>query len=417
MSRVPARAGSPRPISSLTGIRFCAALWVVLSHYVSYTSWPGFLATVAVNGPAGVSVFFVLSGFVLTYNYGSWFEGSIERLPQFLQARFARIYPAYLAVLLLCVPITIWCGNPLEDLHLTNAKDVVVSLASNVLMVQSLLPFKLFHYLDTPLWSVSAEMACYLAFPLFIWVILARAHSRAALWSVLVLCYLGGLVSFGLSALWTSAEYGRTPEFGFKVIYVVRFSPLTQIWQFLLGCCVARLYSRTGGFFSRKTTGSCCSDGAVSGALIALVLVLAVTAWRFGKNPVAQELGWSFLLTPSLTLLIFALAEGGGLFGAILGHRALVRLGEASYGLYILHVPLLVLFLHTLGNGRSLSAAWAAGAIGLTVCVSLGCYRYLEVPARHLLRPKPPSVGTALITVKTEARGTSKRAEPARVSA
>ena len=410
MSRVPARAGSPRPIPSLTGIRFCAALWVVLSHYVSYTSWSGLFATVAVNGPAGVSLFLLLSGFVLTYNYGSWFEESIERLPQFIQARFARIYPAYLAVLLLCVPVTSWFGNPLEDLHLTNAKDVVVSLASNVLMVQSLLPFKLFHYLDTPLWSVSAEMACYLAFPLFVWAVLARTQSRSALWSALVLCYLAGLVSFSLGALWTTAQYGRTTEFGFKVIYVVRFSPLTQIWQFLLGCCVARLYSRTGGFFSRRTKGWCSSDGAASAALVAVVLVLVLSSWCFGRNPVAQELRWSFLLTPWLALLLLALAQGGGLFDAILGNRALVWLGEASYGLYILHVPLLVLFLHAFGNGRSLSAGWAAGGIGLTIGVSIGCYRYLEVPARHLLRPMPAANATARIAVEAEAQGTPKHA-------
>src|SRR5262245_61182927 len=96
-TRTPtAAAGTMRlpRIDALTSIRFFAALWVVLFHYRDVVTWPSPVLAVAQHGSLGVSLFFVLSGFILTYTYQAAFRpGTVLRgYPGFLWARFSRIY-------------------------------------------------------------------------------------------------------------------------------------------------------------------------------------------------------------------------------------------------------------------------------------------------------------------------------------
>src|SRR5579863_1305776 len=88
-----------RPIRALTGLRFFAALHVVFYHYaVGLLPYP--LSSVAKNGYVAVGLFFVLSGFVLAYNYA---DRPMD-IRTFWTARFARIYPAYLLAFVLIAP-------------------------------------------------------------------------------------------------------------------------------------------------------------------------------------------------------------------------------------------------------------------------------------------------------------------------
>src|SRR5580698_8802877 len=88
-------------IRSLTGARFVAALLVVCFHFVPLA--PGWVNSILRNGYLGVPFFFVLSGFILTYNYASDPQQRIVAR-SFWMARFARIYPIYLVALVLSLP-------------------------------------------------------------------------------------------------------------------------------------------------------------------------------------------------------------------------------------------------------------------------------------------------------------------------
>lgn len=90
-------------IKSLTGIRFFAAIFVIFFHYLDTKQYAGLYITELTRyGYVGVSLFFVLSGFVLAYNYPN-FTSAAER-NRFWWARFARIYPLYLVALLASLP-------------------------------------------------------------------------------------------------------------------------------------------------------------------------------------------------------------------------------------------------------------------------------------------------------------------------
>src|SRR6266704_7186839 len=96
-------------LSGLTGIRFYAALPVYLAHV---TVIPG-METLSGErlffnvGIGSVSLFFVLSGFILTYNYADMFRDGVSgaSYKRFVWDRLTKIYPVHFLTLLLVLPI------------------------------------------------------------------------------------------------------------------------------------------------------------------------------------------------------------------------------------------------------------------------------------------------------------------------
>src|ERR1019366_5787858 len=157
-------------LPALTGIRFFAASLVFAGHV---TKMPGMgwleqhvlfhLAT------CGVAVFFVLSGFILTYNYAHSFRGGIHagNYGRFIWDRLSKIYPLYLFTLLLCIPIQM-IGQHRDWNWL--ALGLQVTLLQCILPIQQL---RLTNYFNVPGWSISCEMFFYLLAPVLIWRCLA----------------------------------------------------------------------------------------------------------------------------------------------------------------------------------------------------------------------------------------------------
>src|ERR1700712_169365 len=87
-----------RELRSLTGLRGVAAVLVVLDHYWQGVAPTNPAKTLLAHGYLAVDLFFVLSGFVMTFNYASLFqEGySFAAFRLFLSRRIARVYPLYL---------------------------------------------------------------------------------------------------------------------------------------------------------------------------------------------------------------------------------------------------------------------------------------------------------------------------------
>src|SRR5436309_1728966 len=92
-------AGKPTSIPALTSLRFAAAFAVMLLHYFYQTSLTNpVLKHFLEHFNAGVSFFFVLSGFILVYTYYDRFTTNLSFIGSFAKTRFARIYPVYFVV-------------------------------------------------------------------------------------------------------------------------------------------------------------------------------------------------------------------------------------------------------------------------------------------------------------------------------
>src|SRR5258706_4315194 len=94
-------------LKPLTSLRFFAAFVVVLCHvrYTHIHQLPVWAWNFSANGFVGVNLFFVLSGFVIAYNYGEKFLEKTTTFGKFMLARFARIWPAFITALILAFPI------------------------------------------------------------------------------------------------------------------------------------------------------------------------------------------------------------------------------------------------------------------------------------------------------------------------
>ena len=166
-------------IKALTGLRIVAAVWVVLFHFRPMLSdiSPDLrenLSPVLNCGAEGVDLFFILSGFVLAWNYldrmgRSW---STRETLHFLWLRLARVYPVYLVTLhlaALLVILSLHVGHvPLPEVSSLTA----ISYVRQILLVQLWFePFFDGTSWDGPAWSISAEWLAYLLFGALVLVI------------------------------------------------------------------------------------------------------------------------------------------------------------------------------------------------------------------------------------------------------
>jgi peptidoglycan/LPS O-acetylase OafA/YrhL len=167
-------------LPALTSLRFIAALAVVVLHYRDLLGpLPGWLMHAIVGGQFGVTFFFVLSGFILTYRYRDWFAGGVAATDyrRFQRFRLARIYPVYVLGLLLDTPWHLleraWAGQLAAD-GPTFAASWLVNLAGLQAWVPAV-PYAMFW--NTPAWSVAAEFFFYATFP---WVCCTLARRCAS---------------------------------------------------------------------------------------------------------------------------------------------------------------------------------------------------------------------------------------------
>jgi peptidoglycan/LPS O-acetylase OafA/YrhL len=293
---------SKQQLSPLTGLRFLAAMHVVFFHArQNFTDWPAIYQNVIATGNIAVSLFFILSGFVLAYNYIQLGDGSNTGKREFWTARFARIYPLYFLGLLLFTP-AVALGKAL-----IRPGQVIATLISTLLLFQA---WNGLYYWNQPGWSLSDEGFFYLLFPLLAVPVsrLTKRHLVGAMFFFWILDLLWPLLySFGVI---------HSRDF-------VLYNPLVRLPEFCLGMCLGTLYIRT----QRRIPGMTLAASAL------LILLLSLSP---SLPSVALHNG---LLAPVFAFLIWGLATERGVLGTCLGTPLMVLLGEASYGIYILQSP------------------------------------------------------------------------------
>ncbi len=361
--------GRKAALPALTGIRFVAALGVVCFHYFPAAlraSVPGWAAELIGNGSSGVTLFFILSGFVIGYNY-------LDREPdqkEFWIARFSRIYPPYLLAFLVLAPWYLTHRFATEPAAGAAAKAIEAAVIC-LTMLQAWSAQTMFLW-NGPAWSLSVEAFFYAMFPLLARA-MRRVRSRAAigLWVA---------ASFGLSLLPAAAPYLAG---GHRLDTVLLYDhPLMCLPLFVLGIALSRVFLPARGV----RLASWMVNGAVA------LLALAMGSKICEGSPVLERA----LVVGSMAALILGLACGDGWIAKALSTRAMTALGDASYTLYIVQVPVACGIKALLGGRGDLLAirnmdlfqspadfcVYLAGVVG----VSLLVMRYLEKPARATLR-------------------------------
>ena len=327
----------PRHIPSLTMWRGAAALGIVSYHGI--VAFAGPLAERADVLKTGVTFFFVLSGFVLTY---SWRDQ--PAIVQW-QHRAARILPAYLLAWLLTL-----AGR--SFVHWVPSQE---ELLATLLLVQAWVPSPKLAMAVNPVgWSLSCELLCYLALPLIVPSLRRMTITRLQVLSAAVAGWaiLGCLASQRLPIEWWV---------GYRAS------------EFTAGVLTAEWFRRGRRLRSSDRRLALC-------ALLALGVAVLMSA-----STTVLDL----MALPVVTWLVLHSAERVThdqttpiSVGAT--RSAALAIGRWSYALYLTHWVVLILLSRYL-----VGAAWIIPAALVCLVLAAGVHRWVERPAERLLRDVP----------------------------
>ena len=382
---------------ALTSLRFVAAFAVLLLHYRDLLGpMPAWLRQGIVGGQYGVTFFFVLSGFILTYRYHGWFAARVRDAGfwQFQRLRMARICPVYVLGLLLDTPwhlIERAQAGQLAELAQVG-QTYWASWLLNLVGLQAwvpAVPFAMFW--NTPAWSVDAEFFFYATFPWGCVLQTRRFRSNAALLAGFV-----GVIVLA-TALHALAYHGLNYRFTVQAetqCIVTVYNPLLRWGEFLAGCLA-------GQYFVRSRAAAAQAGGWVLGStqarsLLVCACLAAVAARVWAPAYTGPSAAWWLLDVSTkysgfilpFTGLILAIASGRTWFSAALEHPWLVLLGEASYSLYMIHWPV-ISFLALGVLGAQGTPLVHAALLLATVGASVVCCRLVELSYRAWLRGAP----------------------------
>lgn len=364
-------------IRALTGLRIVAAVWVVLFHFrpMLGDASPGFrdaLAPVLDCGAQGVDLFFILSGFVLTWNYldrmgRSW---SVRANLQFLWLRLARVWPVYLVTLHLAA---VWVIFTLHVGHVPSPEAgqlTAISYVRQILLVQLWFqPYFDGSSWDGPAWSISAEWLAYLLFGLLILVIFRMKHATRARG----LMWLAFAASLPPVVLLLASGQFYTPWSWLPRI-------VTQFAAGALACAAVRRLRPTDR--ARR----------IAGYLSVLVGVAIVgILYLLHAHPLAGVEDSGGVVDVLFVPLVISLAIGVGSLPALLSTRLMVFGGQISFCLYMVHE-----LVHTAWGWAVQQyelalqdQPWKWNVVGL-LAIALGAaillYHFVEEPGRRWMR-------------------------------
>ncbi|HYD87884.1 MAG TPA: acyltransferase [Vitreimonas sp.] len=360
------RFAYPQELKPLTSLRFIAAFWVLLYHFKDHLGLDvGRLGLVA-DGYLGVDLFFTLSGFILAHVYLTSLEERRFGYGGFLKNRIARVYPMHLAAL--AAMIVLFAGASAVGAGVGSPEAFKWSdLPAHLLMVHAWGATEAVGW-NFPSWSISAEWAAYLLFPLIAaLVVKAQRWSAAVALGALTLCVASfwALSNLHQALPWVGRDFSQmTAQIG-----ALRILP-----SFLLGVA---LYA-----FGRDHAAPKSWAWPIVAASAGWIVAVTTLGW------------WEGLVWFGLAGLLYGLAETSrhGVDAPMSG-RAFVFLGAASYALYMIHLPIDIVWFHALErlgvtetSDLTLRIGAMVGVFAVCIIVSAFAYLWLEEPARKWIR-------------------------------
>ena len=367
-----------RYIPALDGIRALAVAAVILYHLNP---------SLAPGGMQGVTVFFVLSGFLITHLLLVEFDGSGRiDLKGFWRRRLKRLVPAIVAV----VVVTAALCTGFNHVMLTKMRpDILPSMLFvnnwwQIFNQQSYFnavgdPSPLTHF-----WSLAIEMQFYLVWPVALMIALRNGAPRKRIGRATLA--LAALSALEMALLYNPAVdpsrvyYGTdTRAFSLLLGAWLAIAPRTEIAESIRGA----LRGLAGG--ARSTRDEQAPDMKIQLVdllgIAGLAGTLALMAFTNGYSAFPYR-GGILLASLFSLMLVCACASGRGIVGGLFAWKPLVWLGQRSYGIYLWHYPLLLLM--NPASDVSSKPWWMyALQVAVVIAVSEASYRFIETPFRR----------------------------------
>jgi peptidoglycan/LPS O-acetylase OafA/YrhL len=342
MSQSPDVQQKDNQIPLLTGLRGLAAGIVLVSHSAIVGMLPSALGYGF--GQVGVMIFFVLSGFLMAHLYLGREPGK-RNVSSYIRARVGRVVPLYLSVVFASIVIS---NSIYPDFRYQFPIGDTATIAKAVLFVQA--PWEL--------WTIPVEVQFYAVF-IIIWLLRPK---------------------LGWPAIFLVGAMVMVPAVVYLGIYRIKPAILpTYGFAFFIGVVAAEFLPRI-----RKLKGRL---PAVAGLVFLALLFVNLPAVRdqFHLSVAPGNIYTSTWLDPVTWfivcgLFVCCLMESPGL--AVLDSRPFVFLGNISYGLYLLHYPILEITARFVGTSLLGLLVGAGASVGL----AWASYRWFELPVMEIIR-------------------------------
>lgn len=368
--------------NDIEGLRGVAVLSVIAYH-ASSRILPG--------GYAGVDVFFVISGYLITGLLVHQYAAGKGGIGAFYERRIRRIVPALLLVLGSSMAAGFFILGPDDFVQLARTAAAVMFMSGNFLFwrersyfADQAPPDALLHT-----WSIGVEEQFYLAFPLFVRE-MRHDPDRLRRW-----LWIGFTASLAFS-VWLTQSH---PAASFYLLP-------TRAWEFLLGGIATMSGMKAPRGWVAEFTAA-----AAAAALLISPLSFSGTTPYPGVAALLPALGTA--------LLLWSGGAGATVIASLLSWKGFTLIGRVSYSAYLWHWPIFTFARHVLGH--DLRAIEIMVALGVIALLSQLSWRYVEQPFRRRAGGEPirmrwillPGVGLLTLAATTLlARGFPARIPP-----
>ncbi len=346
-------------LNSLTSLRFIAAFGVFLHHFhvlkESNNNIIKFFSSVLYEGFVGVTFFYILSGFIISYSYKKHREKEVFKTSDFLFNRIARLYPVHILTLF----VAIYFYIPSYNYGLIHLDQFVY----NALLLQSAIPDpQYFFSFNGVSWSVSTEMFFYIAF-----IFLVTLNNRQL---QIFFCAVLALIIYHMTTVPDTARF---------VGWTYYINPAFRVIDFMAGMLLFRLYD-TGKFTVKDNLATAMEVGS---------LIILVAAMAYGMENVGMKYRYDIFYILPMAIVVYVFAFGKGVISRAISWKPIVFLGEASFSLYMIHqICIYVISQNYKFNLDSMTSTFIfmAFTMGTAIIISCLLYHFYERPVNNALR-------------------------------
>lgn len=347
-------------IYSLTSLRFFAAAGVFLHHLGVLKTVDNKLISEAAryffSGYAGVTFFYILSGFIISFSYDKHKKDGLFDSKDFIFFRVCRIFPVHIMTLLISLLIF--------STGLEYGAENIIKLLLNLSLIHAFIPLDdIYFSFNTVSWSLSCELFFYCSF-----IFLVALKSRI-------------LIAILISILFLQLLFIFNPQSSIDDHWLFYINPAFRIIGFIIGMLLFRFHDQ----IKVHPKYGVCSLLEIMSFLFLLFTVYIST--NFVSN---MSLRYDLIFLPSMALMVFIFSFDNGVISKILSNRLLIFLGEASFSFYMIHL-MIIRVVFKIGAGDAILDTkniliLSVFAFLLSVLCSFLLFNFFELPVNKKLR-------------------------------
>lgn len=305
-------------INAIQGLRAIAFLAIFISHTG--------LGNFGCLGAWGVSIFFVLSGFLMMLSHLNK-EDELQFSFGFAWNKIRSLYPLHFVTMLFAAVYAAFCGQHLMKVSL----DIVI----HALLIQMWIPNTHFYTtLNGPAWYLCTSFFLYLCFPVIYKVfrrcVIAKSRSNVYILGIAALTLLYVLIA-AICYLYAPQESSAW----FTTQWIVYYFPPVRLIDFSVGCLTGCL------FYVKRVSQKLKQTKPMR--VIAEITVCIVIVFSWGLYAAqcgilgSQAFRFSLLFMPTSTILIWLIARGEGVLARVLENKLIVKVGDLSPYTFLIH--------------------------------------------------------------------------------